>query len=72
MVTAYATEGDSFRAGKPQQAGRLPRRGLGSQGFDLHPDGQHFAVLKAAQEPIEARHVVLILSFFDDLRRIAP
>lgn len=40
MVTAYATEGDSFRAAKPQQAGRIPRRGLAFQGFDLHPGGQ--------------------------------
>jgi Tol biopolymer transport system component len=74
MVAAYATEGDSFRAEKPQGAGRIPRRGLGMPGFDLHPDGQRFAVLKAAQEPTEPSqdHVVLIPHFFDELRRIAP
>jgi hypothetical protein len=74
MVAAYATEGDSFRAEKPQQVGRIPRRGLGMPGFDLHPDGQRFAVLKAAEEPTEVKrnHVVLIPHFFDDLRRIAP
>lgn len=73
MVAAYATEGDSFRAEKPQEAGRIPRRGLGMPGWDLHPDGQRFAVLKAAQEPTEVRqdHAVLIPDFFDELRRIA-
>jgi eukaryotic-like serine/threonine-protein kinase len=40
MVATYVTEGYSFRAEKPQQAGRLPRRGGGMPGFDLHPDGQ--------------------------------
>jgi Tol biopolymer transport system component len=74
MVATYATEGDSFRAEKPQKAGRLPRRGMGMPGFDLHPDGQRFAVLMAAQEPTEVRqnHVVLIPHFIEELRRIAP
>jgi serine/threonine-protein kinase len=73
MVVIYATEGDSFRVEKPQQAGRIPRRGMGMPGFDLHPDGQRFAVLKAAQEPTEVRqnHVALIPRFIDELRRIA-
>jgi serine/threonine-protein kinase len=73
MVATYTTEGDSFRVEKPQQAGRIPRRGMGMPGFDLHPDGQRFAVLKAAQEPTEVRqnHVVLIPHFIDEVRRIA-
>jgi hypothetical protein len=73
MVATYVTEGDSFRAQKPQQAGRLPRRGGGLPGFDLHPDGQRFAVLMAAQEPTEVKqnHVVLIPNFIEELRRIA-
>jgi serine/threonine-protein kinase len=74
MAAAYATEGDSFRAEKPQKLGRIPRRGLGMPGFALHPDGQRFAVLKATQEPTDSRqdHVVLIPHFFDELRRVAP
>ena len=74
MVATYATEGDSFRVEKRQQlAGRLPRRGMGMPGFDLHPDGQRFAVLKAAEEPTEVKQnqVVLIPRFIDELRRIA-
>lgn len=74
MVANYVTEGDSFRVEKPQQVGRLPRRGMGMPGFALHPDGQRFAVLKAAQEPTEVRqnHVILMPHFFDELRKIAP
>jgi eukaryotic-like serine/threonine-protein kinase len=73
MVATYATEGDSFRAEKPQHAGHIPRRGHGMPGFDLHPDGQRFAVLKATQELTEVRRnqVVLIPHFIDDLRRTA-
>jgi len=73
MVATCTTEGDSFRAEKPQLAGRIPRRGMGMPGFDLHPDGQRFAVLQSAQGPIEVKQnqVVLIPHFFDELRRIA-
>jgi hypothetical protein len=73
MGAAYAVDGDAFRVERPQQVGRIPRRGLGLPGFDLHPDGQRFAILKAAQEPDDNRqdHVVLIPRFFDELRRIA-
>ena len=42
--------------------------------FDLHPDGQRFAVLRAAEEQAEVKQdkVILIQNFFDELRRIAP
>ena len=42
--------------------------------FDLHPDGQRVAVLKAAEEQAEETrdHVVLIQNFFEELRRVAP
>jgi eukaryotic-like serine/threonine-protein kinase len=74
MVATYVSEGDAFRVEKPQQlAGRLPRRGGAMPAFDLHPDGQRFAVLKAAEEPTEVKQnqVVIIPHFIDELRRIA-
>jgi Tol biopolymer transport system component len=73
MAAAYTVDGDAFRAETPQLVGRIPRRGHGMPGFDVHPDGQRFAVLKAIQEPDDSRpdHVVLIPNFFDELRRIA-
>ncbi len=72
-VASYAVQGDSFRAEKPRawSPGRVP--GGAFTGFDLHPDGKRFAVVKAAEET-EARvdKVVFITNFFDELRRIAP
>jgi len=74
MIAAYGTEGDSFRVEKPRSVGRIPRRGLGMPGFDLHPDGQRFVVLKTTEDPTDAGqdHMVLIEHFFDELRRVAP
>jgi len=74
MVARYAAEGDSFRAERPRvwSEGQLAFRML-ARNFDLHPDGLRFAALRAP-EAAEAKqdHVVLILNFFDELRRVAP
>ena len=76
MVATYAVEGDSFRAQKPQQwsPGLVPARGVNNRAFDVHPDGQRVAVLKAAEQQAEEKrdHVTLIQNFFDELRRVAP
>lgn len=42
--------------------------------FDLHPDGERFAMVTSLTPSSEARqdHVVFILNFFDYLRQIAP
>ena len=42
--------------------------------FDLHPDGQRFAVLKSLGSQPEAKrdHLTLVVGFADELRRIAP
>jgi serine/threonine-protein kinase len=73
MVAPYVVEGDSFRPEKPRvwSEGRFAYR-LGA--LDLHPDGLRFAVLRTPQgrSEIQQDHVVLILNFFDYLRRIAP
>ncbi len=73
MVAPYVVEGDAFRAEKPRlwSEGRFVTRGLNRM-FDLHPDGERFAI--AAQGPGGAKqdHVTLIFNFFDELRRIAP
>ena len=76
MVAGYTVEGDSFRAEKPRvwSPGLVPLRGLGARTYDLHPDGERVAVVKASGDEAEARRdkVVLILNFFDELRRLAP
>ncbi len=78
MVAAYTVEGESLRAEKPRvwSPGLVPSPGFHglSRPYDLHPDGERVAVLKASEAEAEARRdrVVLIVNFFDELRRLAP
>jgi serine/threonine-protein kinase len=73
MVAAYTASGDSFRAEKP----RLWAEGYigpqtGQRSFDLHPDGERVAAapeLGSFDRPLD--RLVLILNFFDELRRMA-
>ena len=73
MVTSYTVAGDSFVPAKPRvwSERRLFNTGL-VQNFDLAPDGKRFAVLMSAQgaDPRETqRGVMLVLNFFDEVRR---
>ena len=75
MVAAYAVEGDAFRAEKPRLLPNARYRAAGpARMFDLHPDGERFAVAPAAQAEEGAKRdkVAVILNFFDELRRVAP
>ena len=77
MVASFAAAGDSFRAEKARlwSEGHYLER-AGNRGFDLHPNGERFAVAlaPAAQTPSGTKQdkVVFIFNFFDELRRIAP
>ena len=76
MAVTYAVKGDSFVTDKPRPWSntQLSNTGL-TMNFDLAPDGKRFAVLMPAegQETTEAqRHAILLLNFFDELRRRAP
>jgi serine/threonine protein kinase/Tol biopolymer transport system component len=75
MVTGFTTAGQTFRAEKPRvwSDTRYQTRGP-SRMFDLHPDGDRFALTPARQTPIGAPldKVVFIFNFFDELRRLAP
>jgi Tol biopolymer transport system component len=75
VVTPYTVDGDSFRAEKSRlwsdaRYVTRPRR----RSFDLHPDGERFALAKAMDAPAAATHdhVTFMLNIFDELRRIAP
>ncbi len=74
LVAAYTVEGESLRSEKPRvwSPELVPLRG--NRTYDLHPDGERVAVLKASGDEDEARRdkVVLIQNFFDELRRVAP
>ena len=72
MVVAYAVEGDTFRADKPRALPnvRYPVSGPARM-FDLHPDGDRFAVAPVDDAPPSDK-VVVILNVFEELQRIAP
>jgi eukaryotic-like serine/threonine-protein kinase len=74
MRAPYTVDGDSFRAEKPQPWSDglwATRPRPPSRDFDLHPDGQRFAIA-AGQTSIDAKvdKVVLAFNFFDELKRL--
>ena len=79
MVASYTVDGESFRAEKPRlwsDRHYLARPGRISalRSFDLHPDGERFALAAAPEAQTAAKQdkLVFIFNFFDELRRIAP
>jgi len=73
MAVSYTLNGTSFLASKPQvwSSGRfMLRPGLSS--YDLHPDGNRFALVNPQEAPTKQDKVVFVFNFFDELRRIAP
>ena len=72
MAVPYSVNRDSFHADKPRllpNSRFVPR--AADRSFDLHPDGNRMALLKAPEAPVHD-HVILIFSFLDTLRAIAP
>jgi hypothetical protein len=75
MAASYAVSGDSFHADKPHflSDAHFSPRVIG-RSFDVHPDGDRFALAKVPDPDAVAKrdHITLIFNFFDQLRRIAP
>jgi serine/threonine-protein kinase len=74
MVAGYTAEGDRFDVDKPRVWSPGLVRWFGGRTYDLHPDGERVAVLKASGDEAEDKRdrIVFIQNFFDELRRIAP
>jgi serine/threonine-protein kinase len=76
MVAPFTVEGDSFRAEKPRlwSEAQFTQRGPLLRSFDLHPDGERFALQPAEQTQAAAKQdkVIFVFNFFDELRRLAP
>jgi len=71
MTASYTVQGDTFTAGRP----RVWIQGIGSTLWDLSPDGKRVIALEtgeATQGPQQDHEVVMLLNFFDELRRKAP
>jgi serine/threonine-protein kinase len=78
LLAPYVVEGDWFRAEKPRLWSQMPfidilTTGSGSD-YDLHPDGDRFALAVASEAQSDSNRdkLVFIINFFEDLRRIAP
>ena len=69
-------DGDSFQAAKPSiwSETRFGTRPGLMRSFDLHPDGDRFALAAApdAQSAVKQDKVVFIFNFFDELGRLVP
>ena len=71
LSARYTVQGDTFVAEKP----RVWIAKLGGTLFDVAPDGRRVAVLApvaSTDAPKQEHEVVLLLNFFDELRRRAP
>jgi serine/threonine-protein kinase len=75
LAAPYSVSGDEFRvrAASPWSPGHYQLFGLRDAPYDLHPDGTRVAVV-AQQDSVDAAtdHVVLVLNFLDELKRLAP
>jgi serine/threonine-protein kinase len=76
MVATYSVTGDTFIAEKPHLWSEKQLENTGAtSNFDLAPDGKRFAVLLPAEgpePPAVQNHVILVMNFFDELRRSVP
>jgi hypothetical protein len=79
MVASYSIAGDVFtpstaRAWSESTFSPTPPVNTYGPSFDIHPDGQRFAVapLAALAESGQRPQMVLVFNFFEELRRLAP
>ena len=78
IVSPYTVAGDAFHPEKPvpwSESRFVEFRRVGStRSFDLHPDGNRFALTKLGETQADAKQdtLVFIFNFFDELRRVAP
>jgi hypothetical protein len=75
VAVSYSVSGDSFHSDKPHflSQSHFAPRVLG-RSFDVHPDGDRFALARVQDNEASAKrdHIELIFGFFDEIRRIAP
>ncbi len=78
MVAGYTVRGDSFIAAEPKVWSDKKPADFGVNGgstFDVAPDGKRVAALMPVETPEtqrEQNHLILMMNFFDELRRKVP
>jgi hypothetical protein len=74
-VVSYATEGNSFSAGRPRpwSPTQVRRDGV-RQNFDVSADGKRVVIFPrpAAEQAEGSLHATFLLNFFDEVRRRIP
>jgi hypothetical protein len=74
MTASYTVKGDAFVAEKP----RVWIAKYGGTFWDLAPDGKRVAAIAPVESPESAaapkqdHEIVMLVNFFDELRRKAP
>jgi Tol biopolymer transport system component len=75
MAVGFSVKGSTFVAEKPRLWIAKLDSGIFSGQWDLAPDGKRVAVLtpvESTQAPMQEHEVVLLVNFFDELRRKVP
>jgi serine/threonine-protein kinase len=75
MVADYSVAADSFTPGKPRLWSNTQIRAAGGvANLDLAPDGKRFAIFPVPEAPIQSGsvHMMFLLNFFDEARRLLP
>ena len=73
MVVDYASQGNSFVAGKPRLWSQKRILDVGFTNLDLAPDGKRFAIFpQPEKEPDDSHTVTFLLNFVTDVMRRIP
>jgi hypothetical protein len=71
MMSVQVALQPAFSAGKPQvlfEGSWLPTA-ISSPNYDVSPDGQRFLMLKAVDEDPDARQIVVVQNWLEELKR---
>ena len=64
----------TFVAGRPRMLFEGPYwNTTPGRGYDVSPDGRRFLMIPGAEpEPVDATHGIVVLNWFEELKRLAP
>ena len=73
MVASYVIEGGVFQVDKPRIWSERRFMTRPGRAFDLHPDGERFALDAAESEAaVKQDRLIFVFNFFEELKRLVP
>lgn len=74
LMAVDVVSGPTFRAGKPKVVfrGNFDHGPEGMNNYDITPDGQRFVMIKEAAPPAASGQLVIVLHWFEELKRRVP